>query len=846
MIQKRIYNYFERNPQLRVLFVFDKMGGFEAELQDASWGDEYIYHTFDGKWFNLKLHINRDWNAKKVVLLFPWELRPDTEEKRLNFPLLDVLETNMEFKDEGYAEFMQRYGLPPTHSIFIKNHIDELSSTKLTTMLSGSLNAESFNTDLGARALLSSYLGDKKPLDWDTIIIKMIILGLKSESKKNLDFYTRLHKPQNRDLQKTIDEKLNGIFGMSYDPNTEEKMGEIACSLKYNAIAQSLSTVPGDDYKHLKIQSRLALDQINRIFDKGQTEAAYSVKFKEALRELASSIKESELIKLYGVDAPYFYITEELASPIVNDIIKNGVDSDSETVLDRMRSLSLRLGADSRMMPLIKFIESAALMFDAIARIETYKLDTPKEYVTLYTDSFVNVDRNYQVAVEEYYGLPVLNLELSETVRQFKKYVDSKYTEVCNLLNIEWLDCIKETGSDFKKVEFPRQNNFFSDVFDPTKRWVVIISDALRYDTAAELVEKLGKEKHTISIAPMLSLLPSETKFCKPALFPHQGLELKGDKMEVDGKVLSTTGSRTDQLQKYRNDAICVNFKDVSSQIQSHRELFKRQLVYVLHDRIDNNSHGQTAEDVVNNCRKAIEELTKFVYSLHMTLNCYNVIITSDHGFIFNDLKFEDKDKISIKEDAIESSSRYYLTHNADNIEGVVKFNMADSEEIETSEPTYIATPSGTNRFGAPGGYVFTHGGASLQEMLVPVIMSNRRETQSKQKVNVMLKTSNLSLVSSQLRFQIIQKEAVSLDVVSRTVTCRLYEGDRQVADEVLVTLDSTDANNISKRTYDVCLRLSESVSGGLLQLRIYDVDDTINPLIKETVKNNTIIEQDF
>lgn len=844
MIQKRIYNYFERNPQLRVLFVFDKMGGFEAEFIDVSWEDEYIYHIFDGKWFNLKLHVNRDWTEKKVVLLFPWELRPDTEEKKLNFPLLDVLEANMEFKDEGFAEFMQRYGLPQTHSIFIKNHIDELSSAKLTNMLSGSLNAESFNTDLGTRALLSSYLGDKKVLDWDAIIIKMIILGLKSEAKKHLDFYTRLQK--HRDLQKAVDDKLTGIFGMSYDPNMEEKMGTIDRSLKYNAIAQSLSTVPGDDYKHLKIQSRLALDQINRIFDKGQTESAYSVKFKEALRELASSIKESELIKLYGVDAPFFYITEELASPFINNVIENGVDADSETVLDRMRSLSFRLGADSRLIPLIRFIESATLMFDAIARIESYKLDTPKEYVSLYTDSFVNVDRNYRIAIEEYYGLPDLNLELSETVRQFKKYVDSKYTEVCNLLNIEWLDCLKDTGSDFKKVGLPKQNNFFSDVFDPTKRWVVIISDALRYETAAELVEKLGKEKHTTSISPMLSLLPTETIFCKLALFPHQGLELKGDKMAVDGKVLSTSESRTEQLQKYRNDAVCVNFKDVPSQIQSHRKLFKRQLVYVLHDRIDGNSHGQTAEEVANNCWKAIEELTKFVYSLHMTLNCYNVIITSDHGFIFNDFKFEDKDKISIKEDAIESSSRYYLTRSADIIEGIVKFNMADSEEIETSEPTYIATPSGINRFAAPGGYVFTHGGASLQEMLVPVIMSNRCETQSKQKVNGMLKTSNLSLVSSQLRFQIIQKEAVSLDVVSRTVVCRLYEGERQVADEVLVPLDSTDANNISKRTYDVCLRLSESVSGGLLQLRVYDVDDQKNPLIKETVKNNTIIEQVF
>ena len=32
----------------------------------------------------------------------------------------------------------------------------------------------------------------------------------------------------------------------------------------------------------------------------------------------------------------------------------------------------------------------------------------------------------------------------------------------------------------------------------------------------------------------------------------------------------------------------------------------------------------------------------------------------------------------------------------------------------------------------------------------------------------------------------------------------------------------------------------------GLLQLRVWDVDTPLNPLIKESVKNNTFIEQDF
>ena len=31
-----------------------------------------------------------------------------------------------------------------------------------------------------------------------------------------------------------------------------------------------------------------------------------------------------------------------------------------------------------------------------------------------------------------------------------------------------------------------------------------------------------------------------------------------------------------------------------------------------------------------------------------------------------------------------------------------------------------------------------------------------------------------------------------------------------------------------------------------MLQLRIYDVDDKLNPLVRETVNNNTMIEQYF
>ena len=62
MVQERIYNYFERNPQLHVLFIFDRMDIIQTELGEVKeWADGYIYKVFDGAWFNTKYAIENTW-----------------------------------------------------------------------------------------------------------------------------------------------------------------------------------------------------------------------------------------------------------------------------------------------------------------------------------------------------------------------------------------------------------------------------------------------------------------------------------------------------------------------------------------------------------------------------------------------------------------------------------------------------------------------------------------------------------------------------------------------------------------------------------------------------------------
>ena len=68
MVQDRIYKYFDIDPHLSVLFIFDPMGIQLSEYANMEWKEGYRFFAFDGAWFNLKYNLCHDWKNDKVVL----------------------------------------------------------------------------------------------------------------------------------------------------------------------------------------------------------------------------------------------------------------------------------------------------------------------------------------------------------------------------------------------------------------------------------------------------------------------------------------------------------------------------------------------------------------------------------------------------------------------------------------------------------------------------------------------------------------------------------------------------------------------------------------------------------
>lgn len=850
MVQDKIYQYFERDPELKVLFIFNNEF-LAAELAGLEWRTGYRYVDFKGDWFTVKYNLDNDWQYDKVILMMHQPSPLQVKSLQATFPLMDLLVANMEYHSQDYAAFIQQNGLPDTDKTmirFIEKNIMQLQSDKMQKLFAPYYQDKSITTDKFIRGFLSSYMGQQRILDWDAIIVRLLLMGRDSERQKQTDFFIKMRG--SKDVSDALKQKLTDIFGVSYDENTEAKVCGIVKVLKYNAIVQNLAPMDADNYRQNRINDSLALQQMNRILELALSQEKSAKALMELFDELGADIRDEELIRWYGTEANFYLVPEALCLPIVKTLLEKKIETEPEIVTNRVEDLLLKHNDHGVMAQVMDYALLVARFYQKALSLGSLTLNTPDEYVIRYQEDYYVVDQLYRQSEELYFKVDPSS-ELFTTIQQVKNNLDQNYAKLCNRMNLEWTRCIKEAGG-MKEVHLLRQYDFYEERIKPIqKKVVVIVSDALRYEVAQELIGELAKSRHIATLKPALAMLPTETKYCKPSLLPHNELKLygQGDKqdMAVDNHILDTTEKRSDHLQRYRDGAICVPFETVAEYNQDkNREIFKHSLVYIFHDVIDKTGHDGNAKQVTQACREAITELDTMIPKIHASYNVTEVYVTSDHGFLFNDIAFAEKDKHKIEEDTLERSSRYYLTTSEKEVNGIIKFPLDEVSAMVNVGDVFVAVPQGTNRLAAPsGGYMFTHGGAAMQELIIPVITSRQERADNKQPVGVMVLDRKLSMQASRLRFKLLQTEAVSMDMKERIVNVALYYNDEAVTPVKTIPLDKTDPS-LDNRKIQVDLTLNRNVDAKVLQLKVFDVTDELNPLIKENVTNNTLIENDF
>ena len=95
----------------------------------------------------------------------------------------------------------------------------------------------------------------------------------------------------------------------------------------------------------------------------------------------------------------------------------------------------------------------------------------------------------------------------------------------------------------------------------------------------------------------------------------------------------------------------------------------------------------------------------------------------------------------------------------------------------------------------AGGGSRFVHGGATLQEIVVPVLAVNKKRKSDTRLVNVEVWPESDKITTGQVVVRLFQSEPVSDKVQPRTLRAGLYVGETLISNLVDLTFDQTSAD---------------------------------------------------
>ena len=440
-----------------------------------------------------------------------------------------------------------------------------------------------------------------------------------------------------------------------------------------------------------------------------------------------------------------------------------------------------------------------------------------KEYITEY----YKMDTYYRLFHRSYgRSLKTYHAKLHDLFSHVMEKAEGLYKNwFLGQLGENWSKvCAEEMERYGKILEVPQQTDFYqSKVKNADNRVFVIISDALRYEVAADLAEQLRREtKSQVDLSSMQSIFPTITKFGMAALLPHEKLSVKfqGNIVDVfaDGK--STESNDRDRILKSdREDSVALKYTDLVTAKRSERSEWvkSKNVVYIYHDTIDEASH--TSDTLVfPACDDAMEELKNIVRIITSDFGGTNIMITADHGFLYtySPLNEDDKaDKAGFKNRIVEYGRRYAIMMKDSKPEYLqyVKFldGNTDYEAYAPKENVRIKMNG--------GGLNYVHGGISLQELCVPLIEYHFLRKQSKEyqrnkeaydtkpvEVSLLSATHKISNMIFSLNFY--QKEAVGDNRAGAVYQVYFTDGKgKQISDVQKIIADKTSENG-QERTF--------------------------------------------
>jgi uncharacterized protein (TIGR02687 family) len=408
--------------------------------------------------------------------------------------------------------------------------------------------------------------------------------------------------------------------------------------------------------------------------------------------------------------------------------------------------------------------------------------------------------------------------------------MEKRYTNTfLSRLSDHWHDARPDAA--LKRGEFDRQRDFFRRYASPLlgegKVVFVICSDALRYEVASELAERLSRENRIkTEMEPAASCLPTYTQLGMAALLPHEKLQVDPESsltrcdgisaQGLDGrrKVLEAWFARRMPDKKVKVfDASA--FMDMSMSLQQE-EITGQDCIYLYSATIDSTGdNAKSEQDLPDAAEKEIERLTALVKRI-INLNRTHILISADHGFLYRYAPVDDTSFIQVEKSAGElwRDRRFILEKTGEHLPPEDdRFITMSAEELEIGDGFQVKLPRSVARIRRQGaGTRYVHGGMSLQEMMVPVIRIRKAREDDIRTVSYSILSSTGVITTNQHLVKIIQEEPVSAKVQPLSLTLRFEAEDGTIlTNQREIHLDSRDESQ-ENRSYSASFVFSSKI----------------------------------
>ncbi|UNN05191.1 BREX-1 system phosphatase PglZ type A [Rhodococcus opacus] len=447
---------------------------------------------------------------------------------------------------------------------------------------------------------------------------------------------------------------------------------------------------------------------------------------------------------------------------------------------------------------------------DCLSRIETFApvIADPADGIRSYSDAWSSIDGAYR-RFRHHRNRAETDLPADLADRIEHRYVHDYQRPLAQA----WQQQVDTLDTwDIPGVE--RLRGFARYDLPAKAKTLVVVSDALRYEVGAELAARMnGDDWFSATIEPRLAPLPSYTQLGMAAMLPHTRLELSDDgTARVDGA--SASGLPARRAQWASMNAAAVDYAAVMSMSAADRAALwsAHDAVVVYHDAIDAVGH-KTPYQTPEACDRALDEITRVIKRFGSgKTRASRVLVTADHGFLYQDSDLQPGDYLSEAaqgEQIVDRTRRYVIGRG---LREHPAFTTWTAAQLGLEGDLQVQVPRALHRLRMQGaGYQYVHGGATLQEIVVPLVTLTQSRSKETSKVTVDVNVSSPTITSSTVLVTLLQREVVTGKRRARTLIVGAYAEDgTALSGERTVVVDST-AEDLRDRNLTVELVLNEA-----------------------------------